>query len=74
MAKLTAAKRAKLPKSDFGLPDKEEYPMNDKNHAKLAKSGASRAYNVGNITSSEKAKIDRKADKKLAQFKKAKKK
>lgn len=30
MAKLTAAKRKKIPKSEFGLPGREAYPMPDK--------------------------------------------
>jgi hypothetical protein len=66
MATLTAAKRKKLPKSSFGLPGSDGYPMPDKTHARLAKSGASRALNVGNISSAEKAKIDAKADAMLA--------
>lgn len=31
MAKLTSKERAKLPKSDFGLPGREAYPMPDSN-------------------------------------------
>ena len=46
----------------FGLPKTREYPMNDKNHARLAKSGASHALHVGNITSAQKRKIDAKAN------------
>lgn len=30
MAKLTAAKRKKIPKSEFGLPGEKKYPMPDK--------------------------------------------
>ncbi len=65
MAKLTAEDRKDIPKSEFGLPGKRAYPMPDKSHARLAKSGASRAERAGNITPSEKAKIDAKADRKL---------
>jgi hypothetical protein len=41
------------------------YPMGDKKHARLAKSGASRAFNVGNISEGTKQSIDAKADRKL---------
>lgn len=38
------------------------YPMPDKKHARLAKSGASHALHVGNITKATERKIDAKAD------------
>lgn len=38
------------------------YPMPDKKHARLAKSGASHAEHVGNISASQRAKIDARAD------------
>lgn len=66
---LTAAKRKKLPKSVFGLPKSEGYPMPDKTHARLAKSGASHAQRVGNISASTEAKIDAKADRVLGKGK-----
>lgn len=66
MAKLHAAERKKLPKSDFGLPGKRAYPMPDKAHAVNAKARASQQYNAGNLSASAKAKIDAKADRKLA--------
>jgi hypothetical protein len=62
---LTKAKRDKLPKSDFGLPKSEGYPMPDKNHARLAKSGASHAERVGHISKATEEKIDAKADRVL---------
>lgn len=65
MAKLTASTRNALSARVFGLPKTREYPMPDKKHARLAKSGASRAERVGNITAAQKAQIDRKADRKL---------
>lgn len=65
MAKLNAARRRALPSSDFGLPKTKGYPMPDKNHARLAKSGASRALRVGNITPAQKRQIDAKANRKL---------
>ncbi len=69
MAKLSTTFRKKEPKSDFGLPDKRAYPMPDKKHARLAKSGASRAEHVGNISKAQEAKIDAKADRKLGKKK-----
>lgn len=66
MARLKAATRNRLPASTFGLPKSRDYPMPDKKHARLAKSGASRALRVGNITAGEKGEIDAKADRKLA--------
>lgn len=40
MAKLTAAQRHALPKSDFVFPKKEAFPVNDKRHARAALSRA----------------------------------
>lgn len=65
MAKLTSKERKALPAKDFGLPKSKGYPMPDKAHARLAKSGASRAERVGNISKSTEGKIDAKADRKL---------
>ncbi|MHB8272280.1 hypothetical protein [Bradyrhizobium sp.] len=57
MAKLTTAARKKLPKSDFGGPDRS-YPMPDKAHAANAKSRAAQF-----ASPALKAKIDAKANK-----------
>lgn len=65
MAQLTAEKRKHLAKAVFGLPAQKAYPMPDKAHARLALSGASHAYNVGNISASQKAHIDAMANRKL---------
>lgn len=46
---LTAAKRKAMPKSEFGLPKTHGFPMNDQTHDRLAISGATRAFNAGNI-------------------------
>jgi len=62
MAKLTTKAREKLPKSDFGLPGREAYPMPDKNHARNAKARASEMENKGKLSESSKAKIDAKAN------------
>jgi hypothetical protein len=70
MARLTASDRKKLPPSDFGLPGKRAYPMPNDTHARLAKSGASRAERVGNITPAQEKAIDAKADRVLGRGKK----
>jgi hypothetical protein len=62
MAELTEKKRDSLKKSQFGLPEEKKYPMPDKSHARNAKARASQQKKKGTITASEKAKIDRKAD------------
>lgn len=61
MAKLTSQQRNKLPKSDFGLPGREAYPMPDKSHARNALARASEMENKGKLSASSKAKIDAKA-------------
>ena len=65
MAQLTEKKRDSLKESTFGLPDERKYPMPDKSHARNAKARASQQEEKGTITGSEKAKIDRKADRML---------
>jgi len=62
MAELTTKKRDAEPKSDFGLPEERKYPMPDKSHARNAKARASQQLHEGNLTKTEKTKIDRKAD------------
>lgn len=70
MAKLTTAKRNKIPKKEFGLPGERKYPMEDKSHARNAKARASQMENKGKLSASSKAKIDAKADKILNKEKK----
>jgi hypothetical protein len=65
MATLTEKKRDKLPDSKFGLPEEHKYPMPDESHARNAKARASQQLKKGNLTKSEKEKIDRKADRVL---------
>lgn len=62
MSELSTKKRNSLPRSDFGLPEERKYPMPDKPHARNAKSRASQQEEDGRISKSQKAKIDRKAD------------
>ena len=65
MAKLTANQRNKLPKSDFGLPGQEKYPMPDKAHAANAKARSTQMVNKGKLSPSSKSKIDAKANRVL---------
>lgn len=61
MAKLSTQSRNVLPKSDFALPG-GKYPVEDKAHARDAKARASQQANKGNLSTADKAKVDRKAD------------
>jgi hypothetical protein len=65
MGELTEKKRDSLADSKFGLPEEHKYPMPDKSHARNAKARASQQEKKGNLTATEKAKIDRKADRVL---------
>jgi len=65
MAKLTAAKRKKIPKSEFGLPGKRAYPVEDKAHARNALARASQMEKKGKLSAASKTKIDSKANKVL---------
>lgn len=69
MAKLTPAKRKKLPKKEFGLPRSRKYPLNDKSHAANAKARATQMVKKGKLSPASKAKIDAKANKVLGKSK-----
>ena len=69
MAELTTKRRKALPKSDFGLPGSEKYPMPDKAHARNAKARASQMEKQGKLSEGSKAKIDAKANKILGKGK-----
>lgn len=69
MAKLTTKSRKNLPRSEFGEPGKEAYPMPDKAHAANAKARASQAVNAGRMSKSTEEKIDAKANAKLGKGK-----
>lgn len=62
MAKLTDTQRDREPAKDFGLPEERKYPMPDESHARNAKARAAQQLELGNLTATEKRKIDRKAD------------
>lgn len=69
MAKLKAATRNKLPKSDFGMPESRKYPMPDKSHAINAKARATQMVKKGKLSSSSASKIRTKANKILGKSK-----
>ena len=69
MAKLTAAKRKKIPKSEFGLPGEKKYPMPDKAHAAVAKGRATQMVERGKLSESAQKKINAKANKVLGKKK-----
>ncbi len=73
MAKLTVAKRKKIPKKEFGLPGSKKYPMEDASHARNAKGRAEQQVKAGKLSKSSKAKIDAKANKILGKPKAKKK-
>jgi hypothetical protein len=62
MTELSTEERNALADTAFGLPHKRSYPMPDVAHARNAKSRAAEEFNKGNLSSAEKAQIDRKAD------------
>ena len=64
MSDLTASKRKGMKKSQFAGPGKS-FPVNDKEHARLAIGGATRSERAGNISKSTEAKIKAKARAKL---------
>jgi hypothetical protein len=53
-----------MPKSEFAGPGKS-FPVNDKTHARLAISGATRSERAGNISAATAAKIKARARRKL---------
>lgn len=63
MAKLSAAKRKKLSKSEFGEPKARKYPMPDKSHAANAKARAAQMVKKGKLSEAAKEKIDALANK-----------
>lgn len=64
MARLSAGRRAKMPKSSFAGPGRS-FPINDPLHARLAIGGATRAERAGNISAGQAASIKAKARDKL---------
>lgn len=65
--KMTARRRASLPKSSFGLPGQRKYPMDTRGRAANAKARATQQYRKGNLSASARAQINAKADRILGQ-------
>jgi hypothetical protein len=72
MAKLTARKRNRLPKSSFASPKghgpnkaKNQYPVHTRRHAANAKARATQQYKKGRISKSKRDAIHAKANKRL---------
>ena len=64
MANLTAKRRAKMPKKSFAGKGKS-FPINDREHARLAIGGATRSERAGNISAGQASAIKAKARAKL---------
>jgi hypothetical protein len=62
MSKLTIKNRKSLSKKDFALPDQKRFPIEDEAHARNAKARAVQSEKAGNLSKSDKAKVDAKAD------------
>jgi hypothetical protein len=70
MAKLSARRRRKLPRSKFGLPGSRKYPMPDRRHAANAKARATQQWRKGRMSKSTRNKIHAKANRILRRKKK----
>lgn len=66
MAILSSSDRKQMPKSEFAGPGRS-FPVNDKNHARAAISGATRSERAGNISASEEDAIKGKAHAKMGE-------
>ena len=65
MAKLTTSARNALSASQFGIPSKKAYPMEDRAHAANAKARATQQVAKGNLSPSTAAAIKAKANRVL---------
>ena len=66
MSVLTAAQRKRIPKSAFGEPGQDKYPMPDWQHAANAKSRAKQQLRAGRLSQGDYDKIVAKANKLMA--------
>lgn len=67
MAKLNAAARKRIPRSEFGEPGSRKYPMPDKSHAANAKARATQMVKRGKLSSGAAARIRAKANRILGE-------
>lgn len=65
MSKLNTERRKEIPDEEFGLPGERKYPMPDRSHAANAKARAAQQVKKGNLSESQKEKIDAKANRVL---------
>jgi uncharacterized protein DUF6582 len=65
MPKLSELARNRLATSKFALPGQRKYPVNDASHAANAKARATQQFNKGNLSASQRATINRKANRVL---------
>lgn len=65
MGKLTSGQRKQLSSKQFALPAKKAYPIPDASHAANAKARAAQQVKRGNLTPSQKKKIDAAANRVL---------
>lgn len=65
MSELKARTRNALADRVFGLPKQRKYPIEDKTHARVAKSYASKEYHEGKLSKAQENQIDAKANRKL---------
>ena len=61
MARLTTTERDALPDSEFAIPDKREFPIEDKAHQIAAERLLGRAVKHGSVTTAEAKMVKRKA-------------
>lgn len=65
MARLSTKQRKAMKPSEFALPAKRAFPIEDKTHAEKALQLAPRARKAGNITAAQERTIEAKAKAKL---------
>lgn len=73
MARLTAKRRRKLRKSQFGQPGRRAYPMPDRRHAANAKARATQMFRRGKLSKSARDRIHAKANRVLRRGRKRRK-
>ncbi|MCJ2014178.1 DUF6582 domain-containing protein [Methylobacterium sp. J-076] len=62
MTKLTSEDREDIPKGKYALPEERKYPVEDKAHARNAKSRAAQQEKAGNLSTADRKRVDAKAD------------
>ncbi len=64
--KLSTKTKNAEPSKDFALPEKRKFPIPDAQHAANAKARATQGVKAGTLSTSDAARVRRKADKVLA--------